>query len=132
MSHYLQKESQGSADFGLKPCIRLALSWTRDKAPDSAASEGDGNKSAYAIFSLPACSLAIINSEQSQEVLEISMQNLDVRYSESTAATEASVNLVWLQVDNQLPQSAAPVILCPTFKINAQVQRYTSSLLGTD
>jgi vacuolar protein sorting-associated protein 13A/C len=106
-----------SSDFGLKPCIRLGIRW---RANESADFVPRVPRTAYAIFSLPAFSLAVIDSEASHEVLEVSVQNVDIRYWESQETTETSVNVLWLQIDNQLPQSAAPVILCPTRTVAAQ------------
>ena len=77
-------------------------------------------KTAHAILSVPAFSMAVIDSEVSTEVLEISVQNFDFRYFECKAITEASINVLWIQIDNQLPHSAAPVILCPKHKTYAQ------------
>lgn len=114
-SHYLQKESLSSSDFGLRPCIKLGIRWRTEELSPSGPP-----KTAYAIFSLPAFSLAVIDSDRSLEVMEVSVQGVDVRYFESEATTEMSVNVLWVQIDNQLPQSAAPVILCPKRKIFAQ------------
>lgn len=114
-SHYLQKESPSSADFGLRPCIKLGIRWCNEECSSAGPS-----KTAYAILSLPAFSLAVIDSDRSQEVMEISVQGVDVRYYESEAITETSVNVLWVQIDNQLPQSSAPVILCPQRKVCAQ------------
>eukprot|EP01038_Epipyxis_sp_PR26KG_P006870 gene6870-9407_t len=96
--------------FEYQPCIRLRIRWI----PDGDSSIYDSRK--YARLQIPSFSLGVIDSEHAREVMEISINGIEFKYSETLAKTDTSLNITWMQVDNQLPDPIEAVIVSPTQK----------------
>jgi hypothetical protein len=67
----------------------------------------------YARLQLPLISVSLIDSIRSKEVIHISVTEVDIRHFEADKYTDTMGNISWMQVDNQLPEASAAVMLSP-------------------
>lgn len=95
--------------FEYHPCIRLRMRWIAREGI-----ERINDSKLYCRIQLPFFSVAVIDSEHAREVMQISIDNVEARHSVTTDFTDTSVNIMWMQVDNQLPNPVSPVIVAPT------------------
>jgi hypothetical protein len=78
-------------------------------APD----EFKSTQKLYSRIQLPLISISLVDSLRSKEVIHISVWEIDVRHFEADKYTDSMVNVTWIQVDNQLTDASASVILSP-------------------
>ena len=110
-------EHINNASFGYNPCIHLKIQWKSRKA------DGDSVEQIFKMYNriqVPAVTVAVIDSQHAVELLQVSMIGLEVRRTVTEVITDTNINLTRLQVDNELPDPIAPVILCPTFQRHPQ------------
>mgnify|MGYP003384941372 CR=1 FL=1 len=103
-------EKEDSTSYGYNPCIRLVLQWI---SPETSMGSLLTSQF-YARISLPALSLSVIDSNKSREVMQLVINDIEARHTDSLEKTDTSLNVAWIQIDNQLPQPLSPVILAPT------------------
>ena len=68
----------------------------------------------YSRIQLPSVSVGLIDSVKAREVLQISLRSLEVRHCVTNKYTDSSINLDSFQIDNQLPDPIAAVVLSQT------------------
>lgn len=107
-------EQISPANLGNKPCINLRLRWIPSEKRDEDL-EPQVSKM-YSRFQMPALTLAVIDSDKAAELLQVSLMGLELRRTVTDNITNTNVNITWIQVDNELRDTEAPVIMCPTFK----------------
>lgn len=93
-----------------RPCIFVSFKWV----PEQLKLSDITTQKFHLRVNIPSLSVAMIDSKKVCEILQFFVSGIDVRHSDAVELTETSVNLSWLQVDNQLPDAAFPVILSPT------------------
>ena len=103
-------EKEDSSSYGYNPCIRLALRWVLPERSMGSLVTSQ----LYSRISLPALSLSVIDSNKSREVMQLVINDIEARHTDSLEKTDTSLNIAWIQIDNQLPQPLSPVILAPT------------------
>lgn len=103
-------EKEDSTPYSYNACIRLALRWISPEA----SMGSQVTSQFYSRISLPALSLSVIDSNKSREVMQLVINDIEARHTDSLEKTDTSLNVAWIQIDNQLPQPLSPVILAPT------------------
>lgn len=104
----MKSEADRSESFTNEPCVKLTFNWkSKEKLPGS-------RTTSYLRAYLREISVALIDSYQPMELISLSVRNIEARYVDSPFLTRASLVVSWLQLDNQLPSTDAPVILGPT------------------
>jgi hypothetical protein len=103
-------ETQDDFKFNGKPCICVSFKW----APETLRFSDVTTQKFHGRLHVPSLSVSMIDSKKACEILQVCVSGIDIRYSDSVELTETSVNVSWLQVDNQLPDAAYAVILSPT------------------
>lgn len=96
-----------------KPCIQL-----RFRLLGREEIEGKDSES-YLFFrlQLPSFSIAIIDSANARELMQCSMRGTDFRHAVSKKFILTSLNVMWVQVDNQLPDPISPIVLSPSLAL---------------
>lgn len=94
-----------------RPCIRLRFTWTNDFPTSLSAMDV---MRYYLKLQLPSLSISVIDSNYSRELFHVGINEVDVRRSVTRRYTDTRVNVVWMQVDNQLPDAEETVIAIPT------------------
>ena len=118
-----KRESHSPASFENQPhcaCIRLAIRWRPTKLGEGSR-ESDGNTGAYvkdrirdyARIRVPELSLCVIDSDNARDVMHLSINEIDLRHSNSVLAAATALSIWHLQISNQLSNAADAVILCP-------------------
>lgn len=106
-------EKKASHQFGYHACIRLLFKW-RPSRITALSLAGHKSSDFYARIQLPYLSVAVIDSIRVREVFQIIISDVEARHTSTNAISESSLTVQWLQVDNQLPNPIALVILAPT------------------
>ena len=99
-----------------RPYICLAFRWM----PEALKLSDVTTPKFHARIDVPSLSVSIIDSDRVCEIIQLYVSEVNVRYSDSVETTETSVNITWLQIDNQLPDAASSVILSPTAILRPQ------------
>jgi hypothetical protein len=120
------------------PCIKLRFAWKNPHAYNVDDPSGElvralnearlnearllpqENLDMYCRVQLPYLSVSIVDSLNATQLMQVSVIGVESRYSLSRSYTDVSANLNWLQVDNQLPQASAGVILAPKTRRHPQ------------
>ena len=68
----------------------------------------------YAQISLGTVSLSVIDSVRSRELLTLCVCDILSRYADTAKTTKLGLTIGWIQLDHQLENCVAPVILAPT------------------
>ena len=103
-----EKLSDGvSSPYGFKPCIRLHFRWRPTTQVPTQCNF-------YFRLQLPELSVGVVDSVQSREVMQVCVSDVTLRQFITTDVTSTSANVGFLQIDNQLPNPMASVILYPT------------------
>jgi hypothetical protein len=109
MGNFVQafmSEQQDYSRFGYSACIKLRIRWiSKDESPPSTQ--------LYARLQLPSLSISIIDSINALEIMQLSLSGMEIRHATTERFTDSMVNLTWLQIDNQLPETIAPVMIAP-------------------
>ena len=115
MSRFMKPQKAEQIDPSLfghnRPCIRLRLRWIPHE---------DNNViipplcSLYARLQLPSLSVAVIDTINAREVLQITLNGVEARRAVNEKYIDNSLNVMSFQVDNQLPEATASVMLSPT------------------
>lgn len=121
-----------------KPCIRLKIRWIDDK--DDPGGEQKSHNYDYFRLQLPSLSISIVDSgsltKMARDVLHISCTGSDIRHYKSNESTSWIVNINWFQIDNQLADCTAPVLLAPIVVQKSKpvfmMQSLKNNLLSTD
>lgn len=95
--------------FEYQPCIRLRIRW--DPSQDVQSVE---DSKLYARVQVPCLSVGVVDSIHAREVMLAAVRGVEFRHAVATDYTDSALNVTWLQVDNELPDPVAPVILSPT------------------
>eukprot|EP00605_Chrysophyceae_sp_TOSAG23-4_P000166 GSChrysophyteH1.ASY1.ANO1.190.1 assembled CDS len=102
------------------PCIKLRFGW-KVKVLDITSRHTVSNVSMkYMRLQLPYFSVALVDSVKAREVMQWSVFSVEARNLESTKYTDTTVNVMWTQIDNQLPEQISPVLLAPSPMRNPQ------------
>lgn len=118
-------EKPNSEEFGIfhnQPCIRLKIRWNqgasyvnmngvRQNERQSFDNRQISKSVQYAHVRLRSISIAIIDPAIRQEIMELSLGDLDYRQSSTETKTSFSVNTDFLQVDSHLSNASVSVIL---------------------
>jgi len=67
----------------------------------------------YARIQLPYLSLSLVDSDNAREIMQCSVFGLEARHFVNTKYTDSVMNVMWVQVDNQLPDQISTVLLSP-------------------
>ena len=114
-------------------CIKLKLTWepfSNDQLEGSQSSghlEG-GTRQAkkkrkgretdkvkrYAMISLGSISASLIDSTEMSELLTLSVSDFGLRYADTERTTKIGATIGWFQLDHQLDNAYAPVMVAPT------------------
>ena len=101
-------EQERYSAFGYEPCILLRCRWIPKTETPKIQSLS------YTRLQLPYCTLGFIDSKKGEEVLQSTINGVEVCQSETTEKTILNVNIKWIQIDNELKEASTPVILSPT------------------
>ncbi len=132
-----EQEQEKTFSDAHKPCIRLKIRWRGAEKVENSAPENSYN---YLRIQLPSLSISIVDSatltKMARDVLHISFTGSDIRHSRSYENTIWMVNTNWFQIDNQISDSAAPVLLAPAVLQKSKpvfmMQSLKNNLLSTD
>jgi len=118
----LESEKVSDRDFDdfYTSCIKLQLSWETDldreedeKSEKELKEENDSIKK-YAMLSLGSLSASVIDSKMNRELLTLSVSDFGLRYADTKKTTKIGATVGWFQIDHQLDNTYAPVMLAPT------------------
>ena len=107
-------EQISTSNLGYRPCINLRIRWVNSESSDKDTPPLVSKM--YSRFQVPAVTVAVIDSERAAELLQVSLLGLEMRRTVTDLTTNTNINITWVQVDNELPDTEAPVIMCPTFQ----------------
>lgn len=79
-----------------------------------------GQSVVYARLQLPSLSVSVIDSDRAREVVQMCVAGVELRHYVTVSRTEYLLNITAVQVDNQLPDPVAPVLLHATQKKHPQ------------
>jgi hypothetical protein len=129
LNEYSESKEEKGTLIEHHPRIQLTMRWVPESsAPASAGNNDDisaqrrhsitsdnilNTSKNYMRLQVPSLSIAVIDSRNSRELMQVSANGIDVRYSENLEYADTIVNIDWCQLDNQLPDAAAPVLLAP-------------------
>ena len=125
LNEYSESKEEKGTLIEHHPRIQLSMRWV----PDDVSTQRRHSITADSIsnapkkflrLQIPSLSIAIIDSRNSRELMQVSASGVDIRYSENLEHADTIVNIDWCQVDNQLPDAAAPVLLAPLITKKAQ------------
>lgn len=73
----------------------------------------------YVRLLVPTLSMSVINSLTRQEIMQVSVNDIDYRHAHQVIGdvplyTQAALNIDSVQVENPLPTAIVPIILAPT------------------
>jgi len=96
------------------PCIKLRFGWKKTTVDSLAVLSNINMSKEYARVQIPYLSIAVVDSVKAREVLQWSIFSTELRGFTTTKHTDFMTNVMWTQIDNQLPEQISPVLLAPT------------------
>ena len=97
-----------------KPCIQLRFRFVQREGDEGKTKEAERSSSKFFRLQMPSFSVSIIDSVNARELMQCSILGIDGFHAISNKYTNSSLNAMWLQVDNQLPDPTAAIVLAPT------------------
>ncbi len=135
LNEYSESKEEKGTLIEHHPRIQLTMRWVPENTTTSTANTDDISAQRrhsissdsvsnapknYMRLQVPSLSIAIIDSRNSRELMQVSANGIDIRYYENLEHADTIVNIDWCQLDNQLPDAAAPVLLAPLITKKAQ------------
>ena len=103
----LESERLANPENVIRASLQLVFHWVPSADMSMLATKR------YALFSLRGVSAGIIDSAAQEELLNLSINDIEARVSEKPGESKVSASIGWLQIDHQQGDGSSKVVLAP-------------------